>query len=207
MPGGHPPFLVVGHLNKAHGTKGELFAWPLTDYPESHFAPGIVHLPGDDAAEEPSPSLPALTIEEVRPYRRGFLVKFRGVDDRTGADRLRGTYLLRPFDAIDDLAEGEVFYHELLGAAVTTRGGRLLGEVTEVFPVRPSDLLQVAGPTGEVMIPFNRKMVVDFDRERRRVVVDLPPGFLDPPPGRADPPPGRADARPSHADPPPGSGP
>lgn len=186
MPEGHPPFLVVGHLNKAHGTKGELFAWPLTDYPESHFAPGIVHFPGDEAAERPSASRPALTIEEVRPYRRGFLVKFAGVDDRTGADLLRGLYLLRPFDTIDDLADGEVFYHELLGAAVTTRDGRALGEVAEVFPVKPSDLLQVVGPAGEVMIPFSREIVVDFDRERRRMVVELPPGFLEPGPGSGE---------------------
>lgn len=183
MAEGHPPFLVVGHLNKAHGTKGELFAWPLTDHPESHFAPGIVHLPGDDAAEEPSASLPALTIKDVRPYRRGFLVKFSGVDDRTTADRLRGLYLLRPFDTIDDLDEGEVFYHELLGTAVATRDGRALGEVAEVFPVKPSDLLQVVGPAGEVMIPFNRRIVVNFDRELRRMVVELPPGFLEPGPG------------------------
>lgn len=183
MPEGHPPFLVVGHLNKAHGMKGELFAWPLTDYPESHFAPGIVHLPGDDAAEQPSASLPALTIEEVRPYRRGFLVKFAGVDDRSTADRLRGLYLLRPFDAIDDLAEGEVFYHELLGATVTTGDGRTLGEVAEVFPVKPSDLLQVVGPAGEIMIPYSREIVADFDRELRRIVVELPPGFLEPPSG------------------------
>ena len=26
-----PAYLVVGHVNKAHGTKGELFVWPLTD--------------------------------------------------------------------------------------------------------------------------------------------------------------------------------
>ncbi len=186
MAEGHPPFLVVGHLDKAHGTKGELLVRPLTDYPESHFAPGVVHLPGDDAAEKPSRSLPPLTIEAIRPYRRGFLVKFAGVGDRTAADRLRGLYLLRPFDTVDDLADGEVFYHELLGAAVTTRDGEDLGEVAEVFPVKPSDLLQVIGPAGEVMIPFTREIVADFDRDRRRVVVDLPPGFLDVASGSAE---------------------
>ena len=186
MAGSHPPFLVVGHVDKAHGTKGEVFVRLLTDYPDSHFAPGFVHLPGDDAAEKPSESLPPLTIEALRAYRRGFLVKFTGVDDRTTADRLRGLYLLRPFDTIDDLAEGEIFYHELLGAAVITRDGDVLGKVAEVFPVKPSDLLQVMGPAGEVMIPFTPEIVVDFDRDQRRVVVDLPPGFLDPPSGSAE---------------------
>ena len=29
-----PEHLVVGHVTKAHGTKGEIFVWPLTDREE-----------------------------------------------------------------------------------------------------------------------------------------------------------------------------
>ncbi|MDE2655279.1 MAG: 16S rRNA processing protein RimM [Gemmatimonadetes bacterium] len=174
----HPPYLVVGHLNKAHGKKGELFVWPLTDYPESHFVPGTVLFPGDESAVEPSSSVPPLTIESVRPYRKGFLAGFQGIDDRTAAEELRGLYLLRPFDAIDRLVEGEVFYHELLGATVVTAGGALVGEVREVFPLKPADLLQVIGPRGEVIVPFIDQVVVEFDREGRRVVIDPPDGLL-----------------------------
>lgn len=176
--GGHPPFLVVGHLSKAHGTKGELYIWPLTDYPDSHFIPGAVHLPGDEDGENPSPDLPELTIDSVRPYRKGFLARFAGVDDREAAERLRGLYLLRPFDTIDELAEDEIFYHELLGAAVVTRGESVLGTVKEVYPVRPSHLLEVTGPDGDFLLPLDRRVVVEFDRERRCVVVDPPEGLL-----------------------------
>ena len=155
-----------------------MFVWPLTDYPDSHFVPGTVLFPGDDSAEKPSSSVPPLTIESVRPYRKGFLARFRGIDDRTSAEELRGLYLLRPFDAIDELDEGEIFYHELRGATVVTVDGALVGEVQEVFSVRPADLLQVIGPRGEVMIPFIDEVVVDFEREGRRLVIDPPEGLL-----------------------------
>lgn len=174
----NPPFLVVGHLNKPHGKKGEMFLWPLTDRPDSHFVPGAVHFPGDESAELPSSLLAPVVIEAVRPYRKGFLAKFEGVDDRTAAEQLRGLYLLRPFDQIDELEEGEIFYHELLGAVVVTVDGTSVGEVREVFPLRPADLLQVVGPDGEVMLPLTGQIVVEFDRERRRVVVDPPEGLL-----------------------------
>ena len=177
-PGRQPSHLVVGHLNKPHGTKGEIFVWPLTDHPGSHFAPGVVHLPAIDEAREPADSLPPLEIESVRPYRKGFLAKFAGVDDRDGAERLRGLYLLRPFDAIDPLADDEIFYHQLLGADVTTVDGVAVGEVTEVYSLKPADLLQVAGPNGEALIPMAPEIVVEIDRERRRVVVDPPEGLL-----------------------------
>ncbi len=176
--GGHPPFLVVGHLSKAHGTKGELYIWPLTDYPESHFTPGAVHLPGDEDGENPSATLAALTIESVRPYRKGFLARFEGVNDRDAAEQLRGRYLLRPFDTIDELADDEIFYHELLGATVVTRDESALGTVKEVYPVRPSHLIEVTGPDGDILLPLSRRVVMEFDRERRRIVVDPPEGLL-----------------------------
>lgn len=176
--GGHPPFLVVGHINKVHGTKGELFIWPLTDYPGSHFAPGAVHLPAGESGEQPSAALSELTIEAVRPYRKGFLARFAGVGDRDAVERLRGRYLLRPFDTIDEPGEDEIFYHELLGAEVVDREGAALGTVREVYAVRPSDLLEVAGPDGEFLLPFNREVVVEFDRDRRRVIADPPEGLL-----------------------------
>ncbi len=176
--GGHPPFLVVGHLSKAHGTKGELYIWPLTDYPGSHFIPGAVHLPADEDGENPSPTLPKLTIESIRPYRKGFLARFAGIEDRTAAERLRGLYLLRPFDTIDELADDEIFYHELLGATVVTGDGSVLGTVKEVYPVRPAHLLEVTGPDGDLLLPLSPQVMVEFDRERRRVVVDPPEGLL-----------------------------
>ncbi|MDE2804650.1 MAG: ribosome maturation factor RimM [Gemmatimonadota bacterium] len=176
--GDNPPFLVVGHLNKAHGTRGELFIWPLTDYPETHFAPGVVHFPGDDEGRTPAADLESLTIESVRPYRKGFLARFRGIDDRTAAEQLRGRYLLRPFEAMDELAEGEIFYHELLGCTVVTRDGSVLGSIREVYALKPADLLEVASPDGDIMLPLIREMVVEFDREEGKVVVDPPEGLL-----------------------------
>ncbi len=169
---------MVGHLSKAHGTKGELYVWSLTDYPESHFVPGAVHLPGDEDGSEPATDLDVLTIESVRPYRKGFLARFAGVDDRTAAESLRGRYLLRPFETIDELADDEIFYHELLGAAVVAPDGSALGRVKEVYPVRPAHLLEVAGPDGKVLLPLSSRLGVEFERERRRVVVDPPEGLL-----------------------------
>ena len=178
MTGGEPPpFLVVGHVVKPHGTRGEVFVRPLTDYPATHFVVGVTHRLADEDGE-PRPSTPdALELESVRPHARGFLAKFAGFGDRAAAEELRGRYLLRPFAAIDELDEGEIFRHELLGAEVVTAGGSPLGSVREVFPLAPADLLEVAGPQGDFLLPLHRRFV-RFDRERRRLVADVPGEML-----------------------------
>lgn len=179
MGRGDPRYLVVGHLNKPHGTKGEFFVWPLTDHPESVYAPGVVLLLGEEDENEPNPDLPPLRIESVRPFKRGVLVCFGGVDSRSQAELLRGRYLFRAADALEPLAEGEVFYHQLLGLVVSTVDGVEVGKVTEVFELSSADMLEVQGEGGVVMIPFLDYIVVDVDVEGGRMIIDPPDGLLD----------------------------
>ena len=174
-----PRYLVVGHLNKAHGIQGELLVWPLTDHPESVYAPGVVLSLGGEDADEPNLDLPPLRVEAVRPYRRGLLVRFVGVDDRSQAELLRGRYLFRAVEELEPPAEGEFYYHELLGLDVVTVDGRDVGRVTQIYELSPADLLEVSGERGQTMIPYLEHVVVEVDTEAGRIVVDPPEGLLE----------------------------
>jgi 16S rRNA processing protein RimM len=174
-----PAYLVVGHLNKVHGTKGELFVWPLTDHPESTFAPGVILYLGDEEGETPDTSRPSLVIEAVRAFRRGFLMKVNGVTTRTEAEYVVGRYLFRPKSELASLEEGEVFYHQLLNMKVLTVGGDEVGVIEEVYELTPADLLAVRGPEGVRHIPFLKSIVKEVDAEAGTMVIDPPEGLLD----------------------------
>lgn len=174
-----PPFLVVGHLSKAHGTKGELFVWPLTDSPDTTFAAGVQLWLADDEGTRPAPYEDALTVAEARPHQRGLLVRFAEVEDRSVAERLRGRYLLRPFDEAEPLDEGEVFYHQLLGLEVRTVDGRTVGKVVEVYELPAADLLEVKGMDRTVLVPFTKQVVKETRPEEGVLIVDPPEGLLD----------------------------
>ena len=174
-----PDYLVVGHLNKPHGTKGELFVWPLTDHPEAVFAVGgRLHLGDEDGRPVHIPAT-ELEMVDVRPFRRGYLVSFRGITDREGAERVAGRYLLRPFDEAEPPGEDEFFYHELLGLRAQTLDGQDLGQVEEVYELQPDHLLEVVGPERTVLIPLSKRVVHSVDRAARTIVLDPPEGLLD----------------------------
>lgn len=179
MGPGDPSFLVVGHINKPHGTKGEVVVWPLTDHPEGVYAPGVVLRAGGPRAQEPDPDMPPLRVETVRPFRKGFLVRFAGTEDRNDAEGLRDRYLLQSLDQLEPLADDEVFYHQLLGMKVETVDGTSVGTVREVYDLQPSDMLEVRTPTGSVLIPYVRHVVVEVHRDEGRLVIDPPAGLLD----------------------------
>jgi 16S rRNA processing protein RimM len=174
-----PDHLVVGQVSKVHGTKGEVFVWPLTDRPEEVLGPGRQLLSGDEdgalAAAEA-----ALVVERSRSFKRGFLVKFEGVQTREDAEALGRRYLLVPAAELAPLEEGEVFYHQLLGLLVETEAGEVVGRVREVFETEPAHLLEVKAETGKVhLIPFAERLIVELDVEAGRLVIRPPPGLLE----------------------------
>jgi len=174
-----PSYRVVGHLNKPHGTKGEFFVWSLTDHPEKSFSPGVIMFVSDETGNAPDAALPSLAVESARPFRRGFLVKFLGVEDRNRAEGFQGRYLLRPVEELEGLADGEVFYHQLLGLRVLTVDGDEVGEIVEVYDLRPADLLEVRGPEKTYQIPFLASLVRGLDLQEGTMTIDPPEGLLD----------------------------
>jgi 16S rRNA processing protein RimM len=173
-----PQHLVVGHLNKAHGTKGEIFIWPLTDHPESTFAPGVVLYLGDANGELPTDPR-TLEIDTSRAYRRGFLVRFGGIQDRNDVEGLLGRYVMRDVEHLEELEEGETFYHDLLGMEVVTVEGEPLGEVIEIYELKPADLLEIRGPDRNFVIPYISEMIRSVSVADNRIVLDPPPGLLE----------------------------
>jgi 16S rRNA processing protein RimM len=177
--GAAPQHLVVGHISKPHGTKGEVFVWPLTDSPAELFIGGASLLLSDATGELAGDGA-SLAIERARPFKRGVLVKFEGLEDRNAVEPLHGRYLFLPLDALPPLADDELFYHQLIGAQVETVEGGAVGTVREVYEIEPAHMLEVVGPDGRLhLVPFTAAIVKQVDREARRLVIDPPAGLLE----------------------------
>jgi 16S rRNA processing protein RimM len=151
----------------------------LTDHPERVFALGVVLRAAGDDGEAPDPDFPPLEVESVRPFQAGRLVRFAGFLDRDDAERIKDRYLVAPIESLAELEEGELFVHQLLGLRVETVDGREVGEVQEVYDIEPSQLLDVRGPGGTVLVPFTERVVREVDVEAGRIVIDPPEGLLD----------------------------
>jgi 16S rRNA processing protein RimM len=110
-----------------------------------------------------------LVVESARPFGPRWLVRFEGVGTREQAEQMRHTVLRgRP------LADDDAWWvHELVGSEVVTPDGTRLGTVRAVVANAASDLLEL---DDDRLVPL--RFVVQ--RSPGRVVVDAPPGLLDP---------------------------
>ncbi len=151
--------LLVGHVRKAHGLKGEVVVHLSTNRDE-RVAKGARLVVGEVE----------MVVKSSRPKDADFLVFFEGVTSREAADELRGSELrAEPLDDPDEL-----WVHELIGAQVIDQSGEARGEVTAVQANPASDLLVV---DDEMLIPV--VFVVDIDTGANTVNVDVPDGLFD----------------------------
>jgi len=155
--------LVVGLVRGVHGLRGVVRVEILTDDP-ARFEPGSVLHP------EGSPE--RLTVREARPDGPGLLVSFEEVTDRDAADALREKYLEGDVAEGQELADGEHYWHDVVGCSVVTTAGEKLGEVSDVFRVGESEVYVVNGPRGEILVPAVESIVKELAPDQRRVVVD-----------------------------------
>jgi 16S rRNA processing protein RimM len=170
--------LVVGRVGRAHGTRGEVAVEVRTDDPDRRFAPG-------SAVDTEPPEHGPLRVEGARPHSGRLLVRFEGIADRTAAERLRGALLTVDSADAPQLGDPDEFYdHQLVGLAVVTVDGSLVGTVDDVLhPPGPGLLAVATGQSdegsAEVLVPFVKAIVVSVDVTGGRLVIDPPPGLLD----------------------------
>jgi 16S rRNA processing protein RimM len=172
-PTGH---VVVGRLRKPHGLKGDCNLFPLTDDPDTIFAPGrqvwVVNLAGETVAGP-------LTVERSRGYHREWLVKFAGVESRDALEPFRAHFLGVPATLLGPLADDEVYLHELDGFSVRLADETPLGLVSAVYELPAGIMIEVQGPKREFLLPYKKEFVREVDRAGRRLVVTPPEGLLD----------------------------
>ena len=173
--------VIVGRVGRPHGIRGELVIGVRTDEPDLRFAVGAVL----DVHAEPEPTgdQPTLTVARARWHSGQLLVAFEGITDRTAAGELTGSWLSVDSGQLPRTGDPDEFRdHELIGLSVRTPDGGLVGVVTDVLH-HGQDLLVIERADGrdeECLVPFVKALVPEVDVAARLLVIDPPPGLLDP---------------------------
>ncbi len=171
--------IIVGRIGRPHGVRGEVIIGVRTDEPDLRFAVGaVVDVSSVEVADDAS--LKRLTVASARWHSGQLLVTFTGITDRTAVSELTGSWLSVDSSQLPDTGDPDEFRdHELVGLNVRTTGGEPVGVVTDVLHYG-QDLLVVRRAEGECLVPFVKEIVPEVDVRAGLVVIDPPPGLLDP---------------------------
>lgn len=172
--------VLVGRVGKPHGIRGDVTVDVRTDEPELRFAPGArlrVSAPRGATTDRDH-----LEVVATRWHQGILLVRFAGVEDRDGAEGVRGLLLHVELPADAAPEDPEEFYdHQLVGLGVRDTSGAEIGTVTQVLHGAAQDLLGIRTPDGrDTLVPFVEALVPVVDLAAGHVVVDDRPGLVAP---------------------------
>jgi 16S rRNA processing protein RimM len=175
--------VIIGRIGRPHGIRGEVVVGVRTDEPDLRFADGAVVDASSNADDEIPADSTQLTIASRRWHSGQLLVAFAGVTDRTVAGELTGSWLSIDSSQLPDTSDPDEFRdHELIGLSVRTADGAAAGVVTDVLHYG-QDLLVVRrgeAKSQEFLVPFVKAIVPEVDLAAGQLVIDPPPGLLDP---------------------------
>lgn len=166
--------VLMGTIGAAQGLRGEVRVKSYTEDPLAIGQYGTLY----DNAGNP------FEVLDVRAQKNMAVIRFRGINDRTAAEKLNGTDLYVDRDTLDDedLDEDEFFYADLEGLEARDEAGTSWGTVTAIFDFGAGDILELTqkGKRAQ-LIPFTEASVLEIDFEGGTLLIDpVAAGLVNP---------------------------
>jgi 16S rRNA processing protein RimM len=165
--------VVVGRIARPHGLRGQVVVAPETDFVTERFRCGATVWIRMGAREE------ELAIVSARVQHGRPVIGFEGFSSVEAVERLAGLELRIPEASLRPLEPGRYYEYQLVGCAVETAAGGVVGAVVRVESALGGSRLVVEGPRGEILVPLVAHICVEVDLGGRRIRIDPPEGLLE----------------------------
>jgi 16S rRNA processing protein RimM len=152
--------LPAGRVGRAHGLDGSFYV--------TGARPRLLALGADVMIAGRTVAIVRRAGADKRP-----IVRVHGVEDRTGAEALRGQALTVAAADAPSLGEGEWWAHELEGCVVLD-GERRVGTVARMIELPSCEALEVSRETGRpLLVPMVKDAIRSVDVAAGRIDVNL----------------------------------
>ena len=187
-----PAWIVLAHLLRPQGRKGELLADLFTDFPERFENQRRVFLAAPGFDGEAAEARPAEVVAFWLPVGKNegrVVLQLAGIDSISDAESIAGKDVLVPHEERLPLDNESVYISDLVGCtvydgslpvgvvedvqfAMTADGARRLDDAAPLLAVRSSE-------GDEILIPFAKAFLVSANTAAKRIDMALPAGLLE----------------------------
>jgi 16S rRNA processing protein RimM len=169
--------VCLGVVTGPHGVKGAVRIKSFTTSPRDIARYGPLE---DESGER------RFALSVIGEGKGVLLARLSGVEDRNRAETLRGLRLYLPREKLPQPEEDEYYHADLIGLTAVLGDGAPLGRVRAVHDFGAGDTLEVEREgQPPLLVPFTRAVVPVVDIAGGRVVLEPPPGLLEPVPEEA----------------------
>jgi len=163
----------LGTVVGKYSFKGEILVKVDSDNPEDYTKLESIFV-------ELSTGLVPFFIKKCQLHKSELLrIDFEEISNEQEADALIKKNLYLPLDLLPPLEGNKFYYHEIIGFTVNTESEEI-GQITAVLEQGPQALFQVETTDKKIhLIPIHDDFILEVDRKRNLIQVQLPEGLLD----------------------------
>ena len=158
-------WLTVGLITSCHGINGQVKVKSLSDFEERFLKPGIRWL----QKENELPSKIELKSGFKQPGKETFIVKFKGINTRNQAEKLKQFKILVKTDKLPKLKKEEFHLLELIDLEVKA----LENEQNNLL------IIELFKNQKKVRIPFVKEILPLVDIKNNFLIINPPNGLLE----------------------------
>lgn len=164
-------YFEVGQIVNTFGIKGFVKVKPFTDEVTRFEELKKVYICKKNEMQE-------VEIEQVSYQKDMVLLKLKGIDDLTEAEKYKGLFLKIDRKNAKKLPKDTYFIADLLGLEVYTDEGELLGKVDDIFNSGANDVYVVKDDMGkQILLPGIKDVLKKIDLENEKIIVHLLKGL------------------------------
>lgn len=164
-------YFEVGQIVNTFGIKGFVKVKPFTDEASRFEELKKVYICKKNEMQE-------VEIEQVSYQKDMVLLKLKGIDNLTEAEKYKGLFLKIDRKNAKKLPKDTYFIADLLGLEVYTDEGELLGKVDDIFNAGANDVYVVKDDMGkQILLPGIKDVLKEIDLENEKIIVHLLKGL------------------------------
>ncbi|HOO45251.1 MAG TPA: ribosome maturation factor RimM [Deltaproteobacteria bacterium] len=152
----------IARIKGPNGLKGKMWITPYGDSFEafSHYTHLIVGKQG-------TPRRMTWCVQK----RGSYIIELEGVTSIDQAEHFKGETLYITREQLQETAEDEYYWCDLLGMSVVDIRGMIIGELVKIFPTGSNDVY-VVDPVKQYYIPATAEVIKEISLARRQIVID-----------------------------------
>lgn len=165
-------YFEIGKIVNTQGVKGDVRVVPITDEPERFLKLKVALVDNGKSKKEYS-------IENIWFHKTFVIIKFKGIDDMTAAEKLKGTSIkIDRKDAIP-LEENEYYISDLYDMDVYTDEGEYLGIINDIIFTASNDVYEVKNNDTTILLPAIKQCILNVNINERKMTVHMMEGLRD----------------------------
>ncbi len=116
---------------------------------------------------------------QIHTSKNTAVVYFEDVDGIDMAQTLVNSFLYLPNASLPKLEGTKFYFHEVIGFNILEKDFGLVGKCDNILDYPQQALFQIFHDKKEVLIPIKDEFILEVDRQKKEILMELPEGLLD----------------------------